>query len=418
MHDALPTAPSLNVCVVCHYFAPEIGAPQARLLEMTTEWVAQGHRVQVVTGFPNHPTGVIHPGYEGRRRMTESVNGVEVLRTWLYATRNEGIVKKTVGHLSFMASSLLLGWRKVRRPDVVVVSSPTFFSIFSAWVLARRFRVPLVVEVRDLWPGIFVELGVLTNRQIIWLLERLELAAYRAAAAVVVVSDGFKDDLVGRGVPAGKVEVITNGVDLDHFLPRSADPAVRRRLGAGPGQPLVVYIGAHGISQGLEIVLDAARALGPKVAVALVGEGARKPALLAAAHDLDQVHFFDGVPRDEVSDILAAADILVVPLRDVPLFETFIPSKMFEFLAVERPVIGAVRGEAADILARAGAVVVPPEDGDALAGAIERLIDDPQGAADRAAVGRAFVTEFYDRRMLARRYADLLASVTSGDDNR
>ncbi len=408
----------MHVCVVCHYFAPEIGAPQARLLEMTTEWVARGHRVQVVTGFPNHPTGVIHPGYEGRRRMTESVNGVAVLRTWLYATRNEGIVKKTIGHLSFMASSLLLGWRKVKRPDVVVVSSPTFFSIFSAWVLARRFRVPLVVEVRDLWPGIFVELGVLTNRQIIWLLERLELAAYRAAAAVVVVSDGFKTDLVRRGVPADKVEVITNGVDLDHFEPQPADPAIRRRLGAGDDQPLVVYIGAHGISQGLEVVLDAARILGPAVAVALVGEGARKPSLVAAGHDLDHVRFFDGVPRDEVSGILAAADILVVPLRDVPLFETFIPSKMFEFLAVERSVIGAVSGEAADILSRAGALVVPPEDGEALAAAIEQLIDDPIAAADRAAVGRAYVQEFYDRRMLARRYVDLLASVTSADANR
>ncbi len=185
-----------------------------------------------------------------------------MVRTWLYATPNEGFVRKTIGHLSFMISSVLLGGRSCGPADAVVVSSPTFFSIGAAWLLARLKRARLVVEIRDLWPAIFVELGVLTNRRLIGLLERLEMAAYAAADMVVVVSDGFRANLVGRGVPADKVHTIRNGVALDRFDPgAAADPAVRARLGASSGDCLVLYAGTHGISQGLPAVADAAARL-------------------------------------------------------------------------------------------------------------------------------------------------------------
>src|ERR1019366_3119427 len=154
--------------------------------------------------MPNHPTGVVPHGYRGAIRRTERADGYRVVRTWLYATPNEGVLRKTIGHLSFMISSVLLGGRRSGPADAVVVSSPTFFSIGAAWLLARLKRARLVVEIRDLWPAIFVELGVLTNRRVISLLERLELAAYAAADEVVVVSDGFRENLISRGVPAEK----------------------------------------------------------------------------------------------------------------------------------------------------------------------------------------------------------------------
>lgn len=401
----------MRVLVVCHYAAPEIGAPQARWSEMARAWVTSGHDVELLTGMPNHPTGVVHEGYRRRLRIHEEIDGVSVRRCWLYATANEGIVKKTLGHLSFMVTGMLLWWRALAKPDVVVVSSPTFFSILTAWVLAKRWRVPLVVEVRDLWPGIFVDLGVLKQKQLIWLLERLELAAYRAAATVVVVTEGFKEDLVRRGVPAGKVAVITNGVDLERFAPGPANPGVRRRLGAIDDDTLVVYIGAHGISHGLGAVLDAARRFEPGVRLALVGEGADKAALVARAEaeGLKNVTFVDGVPRDDVADILRSADVLLVPLRAIPLFETFIPSKMFEFLAVEGCVVGSVSGEAASILKAAGATVVAPEDADALAAAINELAVDRGRRDDHGRAGRAYVEQHYDRRVLAERYLSELA---------
>lgn len=382
---------------------------------MARTWAADGHDVEILTGMPNHPTGIVHDGYQGVGRRTEQHDGYRVVRCWLYATPNEGIVKKTLSHLSFMVSGVVLGWRRLQRADVVVVSSPTFFSILTAWIYAKRFRAPLVVEVRDLWPGIFVELGVLTNRRLIWLLERLELTAYRAATRVVVVTKGFKDDLVARGVPTAKVDVITNGVDVQRFQPRQSDPEVRAALGAGDGDVLVLYIGAHGISHALSSVLDAAKLVryqpgGGRIRFALVGEGAEKAELVrrAAELGLDNVTFHDGVPRDDVPDILAAADIALVPLRDIPLFETFIPSKIFEFMAAGVPIVGSVAGESAEILERAGATVVPPQQPDRLAAALVELSADPDRRQHQRKLGREFVSAEYNREALARRYLEVL----------
>ncbi|MHB1536104.1 MAG: glycosyltransferase family 4 protein [Acidimicrobiales bacterium] len=360
---------------------PEIGAPQARISELARYWAAEGADVTVLTGMPNHPTGVVPPACRRRARVREHTDGYDVVRTWLYATANEGMARKSLGHLSFMVTCVLLGWRAVGPADVVVVSSPTFFSIFSAWLLSRAKRAALVVEVRDLWPAIFVELGVLTNKWLIKILETAELAAYRAADKVVVVSEGFREDLIRRGVPASKVHTVRNGVDVERFLPDDTAPTgARARLGASEGDTLVVYIGAHGISHGLETVVEAAAKLqGQALHVALVGEGAAKAKVQARAAELGvaNVTFLPGVARDEVAGLLAAADICLVPLRDVALFSTFIPSKLFEYLAAGKAVIGSLRGEAAAILSDAGAVVIDPDDPAALAGAIASLAADP-----------------------------------------
>ncbi|MDT3443970.1 MULTISPECIES: glycosyltransferase family 4 protein [unclassified Pseudofrankia] len=445
-----------RVLLVTHYFPPEIGAPQARLSETARAWAASGLDVTVLTGMPNHPTGVVPPAYRGAVRRVEWVDGYRVVRTWLYATPNEGVVRKTLGHLSFMVSGVLLGAGIVGPADVVVVSSPTFFSLGSAWLLARLRRARLVVEVRDLWPAIFVQLGVITNRRVIAALERCELAAYQAADAVVTVTEGFRDDIVRRGIPATKVHVIPNGVDLERFRPAesetkpdavsdpgdngrraceggsfshalwpSSDPGdngrrpsrpaaretTRARLGARPADTLVVYIGAHGISQGLTAVADAAALLtDTPVRFAFVGDGADKEriAVHLAWLGLRNTTLAPAVPRDEVGSVLAAADICVVPLRAVPLFDTFIPSKMFEMLAAGRPVVGAVRGEAARILTAAGAVVVPPEDPAALADAIRALAADPARRTAMARAGRAYVAAHFDRARLADRYRRIL----------
>jgi glycosyltransferase involved in cell wall biosynthesis len=402
----------VRTLIVTHYFPPETGAPQARLSALARQWAADGDQVTVLTGMPNHPTGVLPPEYRGALRRRERRDGYAVLRTWLYATPNEGVARKTLSHLSFMVSSVLLGWRASGRADTVVVSSPTFFSIGAAWLLARLKRARFVVEVRDLWPAIFVELGVLSSRRLIRLLERLELAAYAAADEVVVVSDGFRANLIERGVPAAKVHTIRNGVSLDAFDPATpADPYLRLGLGARPGQCLVLYAGTHGISQGLpEAALAATRLTGRPVHLAFVGEGADKARLRHQVTELGlaNVTLANAVPADVMPALLASADILLVTLRDIPLFATFIPSKMFEYLAAGRPVIGAVAGEAAQILREAGAVVVPPGDAAALARAIRDLAADPDRQRALAAQGRAYVERFFDRAELARQYRKII----------
>lgn len=406
----------MRILAICHYFPPEIGAPQARISEMAKAWSTAGDEVTVLTGMPNHPTGIVHERYRGRWRVVERIDGYRVVRTWLYATPNEGFVKKTLGHLSFMVTSVLLGFRQAGKADVVMVSSPTFFSIFSAMVIAKLRRAPLVVEVRDLWPGIFVELGVLTNRRLIWLLERLELFAYRIAAHVVVVTEGFRDDLIRRGVPAQKVTTITNGVDLDRFTPKPAHEEDRAWLGAGADDLLVLYIGAHGVSHALSsVVRGAARLADSPVRFAFVGEGADKANVVELAGQLGvgNLVFRDGVPRDRVADLVAAADVCLVPLRDIPLFSTFIPSKMFEFMAAGRPIVGSVRGEPATILERAGSVVIEPESPQALAETLGELAADRARLGRIAAAQREFVERNYDRTALAGEYQVLLHRVAA-----
>jgi len=402
----------MRILIVTHYFPPETGAPQARLSSLARTWAQDGDQVTVLTGMPNHPTGVVPPAYRGAIRRRERGDGYRVVRTWLYATPNEGFVRKTIGHLSFMISSVLLGGRSCGPADTVVVSSPTFFAIGAAWLIARLKRARLVVEIRDLWPAIFVELGVLTNRRLIGLLERLEMAAYAAADMVVVVSDGFRANLVGRGVPADKVHTIRNGVALDRFGPgTAADPAVRARLGASSGDCLVLYAGTHGISQGLSTVADAAaRLAGAGIHFAFAGAGADKLRLENRVRELRlrNVTLVPGLPHADVPALLAAADICLVPLRDVQLFSAFIPSKMFEYLAAGKPVIGSVTGEAAQILCEAGAVVVPPEDSAALADAIRTLAADPYRRRAMGRQGRTYVEQYFDRVALARQYRKIL----------
>lgn len=405
----------MRILLLTQYFPPEIGAPQARLSEFARTWAADGDEVTVLTGMPNHPTGVVPQRYRGRVRVRERRDGYSVLRTWLYATPNEGFFRKTLSHLSFMLSSVLLGARASGKAEVVVVSSPTFFSIGSAWLLARLKRARLVVEVRDLWPAIFVELGVLTNRWIIKLLQRLELAAYHAADAVVVVTEGFRENLIQRGVPPSKVHTVRNGVDADRFSSEAVHGSdTRARLGAGPGECLVVYAGALGISHALDKVVEAAALLTDQpVRFALVGEGAEKQRIAERARELGltNVHLPGAVARDEVPSVLAAADICLVSLRDVPLFSSFIPSKLFEYLAAEKPVIGALRGEPAQILRAAGAVVVPPEKPERLAEEIVALAQDPVRRADLGKEGRRFVEQNFDRAELARRCRSVFDSI-------
>jgi hypothetical protein len=402
----------VRILIVTHYFPPETGAPQARLSALAATWAADGDHVTVLTGMPNHPTGVIPPEYRGAIRRREWRDGYRILRTWLYATPNEGIARKTLSHLSFMASSVLLGSWSTGPADVVVVSSPTFFSIGSAWLLARLKRARLVVEIRDLWPAIFTELGVLTNRQVIRALERLELAAYAAADEIVVVSGGFRDNLVSRGVPPDKVHTIRNGTTPGRFDPAARpDPAVRAALGAAPDDCLVLYLGTHGISQGLPGIAEAAvRLAAHPVHFAFVGEGADKARLerKVTSLGLRNVTLRSGVPHEEVPSLLAAADLCLVPLRDVPLFATFIPSKMFEYLAAGKAVIGSVTGEAGQILQEAGALVVPPEDSVALADAIRELAISPQRRRAMGRAGRTHVEQCYDRAALAREYRKIL----------
>jgi colanic acid biosynthesis glycosyl transferase WcaI len=402
----------VRIAYVSHYFVPEPAAPAARVHEFARAWVQAGHQVSVLTAFPNHPVGRVAPEYRGRLWASECLDGIRVLRSWLYAVPNRGVGRRGLDHLSFMASAFAFGLPRLGAVDVVIASSPTLFSALAALALARARRVPFVLEVRDLWPEAIVELGLMRPGAAVRALERLAGFLYAQAARVVVVTEAFASYLIQHGVPSNKLAVIPNGADTRFFHPGVDAAPARARFGLDD-QFVVEYVGSHGMSHGLGAVLDAA-ARQPDVTYLLVGDGADRERLCAERdrRRLSNVRMHPSVPKVDVPAIYAAADVCLVPLRDVPLFSAFVPSKLFEVLAAGRPVVGAVRGEARTILERSGgALLVDPEDGPAIAAAVDMLRADPEVRADLGRRGRAFAEQHYDRNVLAARYLDLLHNV-------
>lgn len=409
----------MRILYLSQYYPPEPGAPAARVSELSRAWVRAGHEVTVLTGMPNHPTGVIPPEYRGRALVRETVDGVHVVRTWLYAAANKGRVRRSLAYVSYSASAALWGQLHVGRADVVLATSPQLLCACAGRVVAAAQRRPFVFEVRDLWPESIVAVGALPARHpVVRALEVVEEGLYRAADAIVVVTDAFRARLVERGVPAAKIHVVKNGVDLRRFVPASRDTALRASLG-WKDRFLVGYVGTHGMAHGLDAVLEVAKRLRARgdVGFLFVGEGAERARLEKRARDegIDDVRFLGSLPRERMPEVYATLDVALVPLRKTELFTTVIPSKIFEIAAMARPIVLSVDGEARAIVeASGGGVFVPPEDVDATAAALERLAGDEALRAQMGARGREFVVREFDRDAIAARYLDLLARVARG----
>lgn len=406
----------MRVTIICHFFLPEPGAPPARVSSLAREWTRLGHQVTVLTGFPNHPTGQVPPEYRGQRLRIEYHDGYRVVRTWIYPAASEAFWKKNLNHLSFAASALLIGAPRLGASDIIVVSSPTLLSAGAAQILASVTRVPLVLDIRDLWPAAVEALGVVRKAWVLTPFRRLESFLYHRASKIVVVTDGFRAELLRRGISADKIEVIPNGVDIAQLGPRARPYQLAESLGI-PDRFIVAYVGTVGRAQGLKIALQAARLLlaDPRVFFLIVGDGAEREPLRAEADGLSNLRVLPGVPREQVLDMYDLADVLLVTMRDVALFRSFIPSKVFEYLAAGRPIVAAVAGETADIVERSGAgLVVPPDDAAALVKALRQLIEDQDLRERLASKGPRFVAQHYDRRRLAERYEGVLRAVVAG----
>jgi glycosyltransferase involved in cell wall biosynthesis len=335
-----------------------------------------------------------------------------VLRSWLYAVPNRGVARRGLDHLSFMLSSLAFGLPRLGTVDVVIASSPTLFSALAAWLMARLKRVPFVLEVRDLWPEAIISLGLMRPGPAVRALQLLAQFLYARAARVVVVTQAFADYLERSGIPLRKLVVIPNGADLRLFR-ADADPFPSRQRFGLAERFVVGYVGSHGVSHGLDAVLEAA-ALQPDVQYLLVGDGAERDRLVKQRDErrLENVSMHASVPKSDVPGLYAASDVCLVPLRDVPLFGAFVPSKLFEVLAAGRPIVGAVRGEAREILERSGgALLVEPEDARGIADAVERLRVDPSLRESLGRRGRAYAEQHFDRDALATRYLDVLREI-------
>ena len=408
----------MRVLYLSQYFAPEIGATQTRAYEMAHHLVTAGHRVTMVAEVPNHPSGIIPPEYRGKLWERSELDGIEVLRVWVKASPDKTFARRMAFYLTYMISATMAGLFLARgRYDALVATSPPLFVGGAALALSRLRRIPLLFEVRDLWPESAVAMGELSRPRAITWATRLEEACYRRARRIVVVTEGIRQRLVERGF-GDKVIVIPNGANTDLFRPDpEAGAALRARLGL-EDKFLVVYAGIHGLAQGLETALGAARRLqaDPDIHFLFVGEGPKKAELLALKDEmgLNNVTMLPEAPRHEMPAYLSAADVALVPLRKLELFQGALPSKMFDAWACGCPVLLSIDGEARRVLEKArGGLFVEPEDEEQLAEALAHLKGQPDLLAQYGARGREHVEQHYSRQRLAEQLEQVLRSMTS-----
>lgn len=395
-------------------FPPETNAPAIRTYQHARVWVERGHEVTVVTCAPNFPTGRIHEGYSNAPYAVEEMSGVRVVRVWTYVAANRGTVRRSMDFLSFMLSAVPAGLIQ-KRPDVVIGTSPQLFTVLGAWVVGALRRVPCVFELRDLWPESLAAVGMSREGTMMRLLSRLANFLYRRVDRIVSVTESFMAILVERGIPREKISVVRNGVDLEEFVPVERNERFRSGIGVTDDEMLVTYVGTVGMAHGLAHVLDAAEMAGANgVRFLIVGEGAEKAALAEEAErrSLGNVTFMDGQPRERVPSILAASDAVLVHLRDDPLFDSVIPSKIFEAMAMARPIVLGVRGESARIVERtASGLTVEPETPRELLAAVKRLGADPELRRRMGESGRRAAEQEFCRRASALRMLDVLLDV-------
>ncbi|RME03275.1 MAG: glycosyltransferase WbuB, partial [Deltaproteobacteria bacterium] len=310
----------MQILYLSQYFPPEMGAPAARVSELAVRWQRNGQEVCVLTALPHHPTGIVPPAYRGRLLVRESYHGVSVVRAYVYATPNKGVVKRAFSYFSFAVSSVLAGLfaRETRRCDVLIATSPQFLCALSGYLLSRLKRVPFVLEIRDLWPQSIVEVGAMSEgHPVIRILRHLERFLYRSADLLIGVTDSFRETWIAQGIDPGKIHIVKNGVDLERFQPAPKENEIRAEYGLS-GKFVVSYIGTHGMAHGLEVLIEAAEALrsDPEIAFLFVGEGARRESLMRMAQErgLENVIFAGEQPRDRIPAFVAASDLCAVLL--------------------------------------------------------------------------------------------------------
>lgn len=408
----------MHILFLTDNFPPEVNAPASRTFEHCREWVRVGHRVTVITGAPNFPKGKVFTGYRNRLWQRETMEGIQVVRVWTYITANEGFARRTLDYLSFMVTGFLTGLIQ-SRPDVIVGTSPQFFTNCAAWMLSVFRWRPFVFELRDLWPESIKTVGAMKDSVLLRLLERLELFLYRRAVAVVAVTESFRRNLVSRGINPNKIAVVLNGVDLSHFHPLARDPELVERFGL-TGKFVLGYIGTHGMAHALETILEAALRIrelseGANVRFVLLGDGARKQALKETAERmrLDNVVFLDTVPKADVPRYWSLLDVSIIHLKKRSEFTKVIPSKLFECMGMGIPVLHGVAGESADIVEREGVgLVFEPENVDALCEGLLRLKRD-HALYGQMKVQSLKATSRYDRIAQARKMLAVLERVAA-----
>jgi colanic acid biosynthesis glycosyl transferase WcaI len=417
----------MRITALCPHFTPDVAPTGEVMTSIALELAARGHELHVITALPWYKDHAIVPGWDGQLVRHERTPWGVITRVHPFPTDKRNIPARALAFGGFTLLATVEGAIARTRPDIVLAMSPPLTLGLAGWAVARARRVPYVFNIQDVFPDVAVELGLLTNERVIAVASWLERLTYRKADAVTVLSDELADNvrrkitrrLTGTAAErqAGTVRVIPNFVDTEAIRPSERENAYRAEFGL-TGKRVVLYAGNVGLSQSLDLVLAAAADLAPEDDIAFVinGGGAAKLDLMRRAAGLDNVHFIDMQPKSRLSEVLAAGDVHVVPLKR-GLAWASVPSKLYSILAAGRPVVASVDPgtEVARTIERAGAgLAVPPDDPEAFTKALRRLLDDPDEARAMGTSGRAFVEGWASPAAVAASYEALFDELRAG----
>lgn len=392
-------------------FPPESNAPASRTYEHCKQWVQMGMEVTVITCAPNFPYGKTYQGYKNKLYQTEVMDGIKVIRVWSYMTENKGVVKRVFDYMSYAFSAFIAGL--FVKTDLIVATSPQLFATLGGCALAKVKRKPWIFELRDLWPEGIKDHGAIKKDYLLNFLTKMELCLYRKATHIVTVTEGLKENLSSRGIEPNKIDIVTNGANMELFRPLAKDQVLLKNLNL-EGKFIVGYIGTHGMAHGLEFIMESLSEFqNSQVHFLFVGTGAKKEATVkkAKALELKNVTFLDPVPKAEVSKYISIVDVALVPLTKTVIHASLIPSKIFESAAMQKPMLLGVEGEARNIVEKYNAgIAFEPENKKEFLEALEKISSDDE-AYKQYQAGCAELAEAFDRKVLAEKMFHVLEKV-------
>lgn len=401
----------MKILFITDNFPPEVNAPATRTYEHCLEWVKEGVHVTVITCQPNDSDGKLYKGYKNRLYTTEYMDGIKVIRVWTYIASHKYFVKRILDYFSFAFMSFIVGL--FIKTDVIVATSPQFFTTWSGSILSKFKSVPWIFEVRDLWPASIVSVGAMKEGYIIHFLEKIELSLYRDSSKVIVVTDCFKKDLVQRGIESEKISVITNGSNLDLFYPREKDQELLKQLDL-ENKFVVGYIGTHGMAHSLDFIVKSIAKIKDKdIHFVFIGNGVMKHTIMEISQKLklDNVTFLDSIPKNVIPKYISIIDISLAPLKKDDNFKMVIPSKIFEASAMLKPTLLGVEGESKRIIEKynAGLCFEPENEVDF----IEKLLvlKNDKKFYQKCQAGCKELAHDFDRKLLAKQMLGIIKSV-------
>tara|TARA_B100000524_G_scaffold348479_1_gene253325 strand:- start:32348 stop:33565 length:1218 start_codon:yes stop_codon:yes gene_type:complete len=405
----------MKILILTQYYPPEIGAPQNRLHELAIRLKNKGVQIEVLTALPNYPKMEVFKAYRNKQRREETIEGITVHRSWIYVSASKGIFARLLNYFSFVWSSYWRG-RRLQPFDYLMVESPPLFLGYSAIALSKKLNAKLIFNVSDLWPESAEKLGIVTNKSLLNMAYKLEKKCYKASTLITGQTQGIVNDIKQR-FPEKKVSWLPNGVDISFYDPEKIPDSDFRKVNGFKDEDVIFFYGGIlGYAQGLEIIIEAARGLETTNAQFVIqGSGPEKEYLLALnkKYALKNIHFFEPVAKTEMPGILKSVDIAIVPLKKLDLFKGAIPSKIFEALAMKKPLLLGVDGEARKHFiqnAQAG-LFYTPEDADSLKKQVVYFLENPNETKKMSERARNYVADIFDRNKIAEGLYDELQNM-------